>query len=359
MRIVVFAWRDLAHPRAGGAEVYVHEVSRCWIARGHHVTVVTAAVAGSPARERVDGVDIVRGGSALGVYRHARRWYATTGRGRTDLVVDEINTRPFGCPAWVDDAPVVALAHQVCREVWNAEMPLPMALLGRYVLEPRWLRAYARIPVCTVSASSAESLRMYGMGEVGVVGVGAATRARPAVPEPIVPTLIWIGRLTPNKRPDHAIAAFELVRAALPDAVLHVVGDGPMRGRLQRHIPGGVQLHGRVPLTLRDELLAGSHALLVTSVREGWGMVVDEAAAMGTPAFGYDVPGLRESIASAAGTVTAARPAALAAAVTAAFPRLKAEAGRPGWPGGARPWGEVAEAILEFAGVPSTGQVAV
>jgi glycosyltransferase involved in cell wall biosynthesis len=31
-------------------------------------------------------------------------------------------------------------------------------------------------------------------------------------------------------------------------------------------------------------------------VREGWGQVVTEANAMGTPAIGYDVPGLRDSI---------------------------------------------------------------
>jgi glycosyltransferase involved in cell wall biosynthesis len=31
-------------------------------------------------------------------------------------------------------------------------------------------------------------------------------------------------------------------------------------------------------------------------VREGWGLVVTEANAMGTPAIGYNVPGLRDSI---------------------------------------------------------------
>ena len=36
-----------------------------------------------------------------------------------------------------------------------------------------------------------------------------------------------------------------------------------------------------------------------TSHREGWGLVVSEAAAMGTPSVGYDVPGVRDSIADA------------------------------------------------------------
>jgi glycosyltransferase involved in cell wall biosynthesis len=49
----------------------------------------------------------------------------------------------------------------------------------------------------------------------------------------------------------------------------------------------------------RDELyrrLARAHCLLVPSVREGWGLVVIEANSVGTPAVGYDVPGLRDSI---------------------------------------------------------------
>jgi glycosyltransferase involved in cell wall biosynthesis len=42
--------------------------------------------------------------------------------------------------------------------------------------------------------------------------------------------------------------------------------------------------------------MARAHWLVVPSVREGWGLVVIEANSVGTPAIGYDVPGLRDSI---------------------------------------------------------------
>jgi glycosyltransferase involved in cell wall biosynthesis len=42
--------------------------------------------------------------------------------------------------------------------------------------------------------------------------------------------------------------------------------------------------------------LSRAHIILVQAVRERWGRVVIEANAMGTPAIGYDVPGLRDSI---------------------------------------------------------------
>jgi len=42
--------------------------------------------------------------------------------------------------------------------------------------------------------------------------------------------------------------------------------------------------------------MSKSHVLLVPAIREGWGLVVSEANACSTPAIGYNVPGLRDSI---------------------------------------------------------------
>ncbi len=36
--------------------------------------------------------------------------------------------------------------------------------------------------------------------------------------------------------------------------------------------------------------------ILVTSIKEGWGLIVTEAASQGTPAVVYDVDGLRDSV---------------------------------------------------------------
>ncbi|MHB8439888.1 MAG: glycosyltransferase, partial [Acidimicrobiales bacterium] len=158
LRILVCNWRDLAHPRAGGAEVYTHAVAAEWVRSGHHVTWFTSAVAGRPSLEVVDGVHIIRRGGRHSVYRQARRYFERQGRGRFDLVVDEVNTRPFGADSWGTGTPVVAVVHQVAREVWFHEVAWPLALLGRFWLEPRWLRRLRDVPVLTLSESSRSSL---------------------------------------------------------------------------------------------------------------------------------------------------------------------------------------------------------
>jgi glycosyltransferase involved in cell wall biosynthesis/O-antigen/teichoic acid export membrane protein len=172
LRILAYNWRDLAHPRAGGAEVYLQSVAREWVRSGHQVTIFCAAVDDRPARELADGVEIIRRGGRLGVYREARRYWRREGDGRYDLVVDCVNTRPFLCPRFAGNVPIVAVVHQVAREIWRYETPWPISVLGRYLLEPAWLRAYRDVPVVTVSESSRESLAEYGLRRVTVVPEG-------------------------------------------------------------------------------------------------------------------------------------------------------------------------------------------
>jgi glycosyltransferase involved in cell wall biosynthesis len=354
VRVLICNWRDLAHPNAGGAEVYAHEIARRWVAAGHRVTHFSSAVAGLPAQDSRDGVTLVRAGSRAGVYAAARRWYQREGRGEFDLVIDAVNTRPFGCARWINDAPVVALVHQVCREIWFSEFPAPLAAVGRWVAEPWWLRGLRDVPVFTVSESSRTSLLQYGLRNVDIIGVGTHRSVRPVVARERRPTVVFLGRLAANKRPGDALAAFAGLRRQRPDAQMWVIGDGPQRAQLEASRPAGVQFFGRVDEPRRNELLARAHVLVVTSVREGWGMVVDEAAAMGTPTVGYDRPGLRDSISAAGGTLVEARVAALTAGLVDGLATWMARPATNGWRGGARGWEQVAADFLDRANATNT-----
>jgi glycosyltransferase involved in cell wall biosynthesis len=90
-------------------------------------------------------------------------------------------------------------------------------------------------------------------------------------------------------------------------------------GRLAASLGVGerVRFWGRVTETEKRALLRRAHLLVACSVREGWGLMVTEANAVGTPAVVYDVPGLRDSTrAGETGLVCApATPEALATTV--------------------------------------------
>src|SRR3989304_3882582 len=57
-----------------------------------------------------------------------------------------------------------------------------------------------------------------------------------------------------------------------------------------------VRFLGKVSEKKKIELLRKAHILLHASIKEGWGLVVIEAASQATPAVVYNVAGLRDSV---------------------------------------------------------------
>lgn len=308
------------------------------------MTVFASAVDGRPERELVEGVEIRRRGGRLGVYKAARQFWSQQPPGAYDIVVDEINTRPFLAPRWIRDTPLLALIHQLAREIWSYETPFPLSVLGRYVLEPWWLRFYRDVPALTVSESSADSLRRYhGWRNVSVLPEGSTPHPVPPLDKEADPTVVFLGRLVAMKRPGHAIASFGRLAGRFPTARLWMIGDGPLRSRLEREAAPGVTFLGRIGRTELIERLARAHVLVATSVREGWGLNVSEGAACGTPSIAYSVPGLLDSARASGGALVEPSPEALGDALIAFFSgslRLQPTIST-------MPWPEVAEVFEE------------
>jgi len=320
MRILILNWRDVRSPRAGGAEVVTHEVAKHLAGAGHDVTQFVARPDGFPPVEQLDGITVVRRGSELTTRLAAPRFARAAA---WDVVVEEINTLPYFAPLW-SRAPVVLFMHQLAREVWFYESPKPLASLG-YAAEPVYLQAYRGCAKVTVSASTRDDLLRLGLGgPVHVIPEAVSTPALDWLPSKRpAPRLVWVARLVPSKRPDHAVRALAALRRLLPDAALTLVGDGPERARVEwlareLGVAGALTLTGRVDDADKLAILRSAGVLIATSAREGWGLTVTEAGRLGTPAVAYDVPGLRDSIVDGrTGVLTPQSPEALAAAVQA------------------------------------------
>ena len=68
LRVLILTWRDGDHPEAGGAEVYVERTAQELTARGHAVTVFSAAFPGAPSVTRRGPVTITRRGGRFLCY---------------------------------------------------------------------------------------------------------------------------------------------------------------------------------------------------------------------------------------------------------------------------------------------------
>jgi glycosyltransferase involved in cell wall biosynthesis len=293
LNVLVLNRRDIKNPSGGGAEVYTHQVAKGLVQRGSVVTVFSSRFRGSSPEEAVDGVRYLRAGTELTV--HFKGFlYALRHRREFDLLIDEFNG--IGFFTFLLPRGII-LIHQLYREFWLKEFG-PLGALP-YVLEPLLLRCYRRRPAVTVSESTRGDLEKLGFRDIRIVMNALGNRPLEEIAEKEAsPTMVFLGRLRFTKRPEDAIEIFRIARAELPGARLWMMGSGPDEKALKDRAKGleGVTFHGWVSAERKFELLRRAHVLIVPGVREGFGINVIEAASQGTPAVGYDIPGLRDSI---------------------------------------------------------------
>ncbi len=299
MRFLMLNWRDPKNPLAGGAERVTEGYLAALRARGHEVVWFTFAFPGAPAEEDLRGIRIVRAGGKGSAIFAARRWVRR--QPRFDLVIDQHHGLPWFAPWWCGTN-CVAYIHEVLGPIWKSFYRPLTAAFGRWQ-EKRMLWLYRNTQFWTASASTKILLEQIGVRRVQLIPYGVDTQALPALPDkPLTPPvrLIVVSRLAPNKRVDHAIRAYALLRQRGVDARLTVVGSGviesslrELAARLADRWP--VEFTGALPEAAKDARLREAHLLLHTSLREGWGLNVIEANAMGTSAVVYPVAGLIES----------------------------------------------------------------
>ena len=178
----------------------------------------------------MDGVSVVRRGSELTTRLFAPPFAR---RSQWDVIVEEINTLPYLTPLWARERSLLFI-HQLAREVWWHEAPLPLAALG-YVAEPLYLSTYRSTECVTVSVSTASDLRRVGVrAPIHVIPEASSLPSLTSLPAKSPSgRLAIVGRLVPSKRVDHAIRALAELRRRVPAATLAVVGTGPELEPLQ------------------------------------------------------------------------------------------------------------------------------
>ena len=105
--------------------------------------------------------------------------------------------------------------------------------------------------------------------------------------------VVAIGRLAPSKNFSSAIRVWEKVNLKHPDWELHIWGEGLMKQELQKQIDF-LSLNDKVRLmgytaNIQEKMKAAS-LLMMTSLYEGFGMVLIEGMQMGLPAISYACP---------------------------------------------------------------------
>lgn len=306
MKILWLTWKDRKNPASGGAEVVNEELAKRLVADGHEVIFLVGGFEGSKQEEIKDGFKIIRVGGKWSVYLKAYQYYKKHLIEWPDLVIDEVNTIPFFAKFYSKQKNILFI-HQLCREIWFYQMFFPLNVIG-YLLEPVYLWLLNDRKVITVSESTKKDLMKYGFKEVNISIISEGIELEPAVSLETIkkfekPTILSLGTIRSMKRTDQILKAFEILKKDIPEAKLIIAGkkEGTYGERLIGNIEksiykSSIKYIGPVSKEEKVELLQKAHILAVTSIKEGWGLVVTEANSQGTPAVVYNVDGLRDAV---------------------------------------------------------------
>jgi glycosyltransferase involved in cell wall biosynthesis len=302
-RVSILAWRDLDDPEAGGSERHASKIAALWAEAGIEVTMRTSYAANRPIVSWRDGYRVIRKAGRYLVFPRAAFSEMMGWHGGRDGLVEIWNGMPFFSPVWAR-TPHVTWLHHVHAEMWQMTLPPRLAAMGNFVESRVAPPLYRRTEIVTLSQSSRQEL-VHDLGfkpeRVTVVSPGIDPQYTPGGAKDPDPLVVAVGRLVPVKRFDMLVDALVALKSRVPRLHAVIAGEGYCRPDLEAQIRGAraegwITLPGRVGDDEIIDLYRRAWVLAMTSSREGWGMIVTEAAACGTPAVVTRVPGFVDAV---------------------------------------------------------------
>jgi alpha-1,6-mannosyltransferase len=350
-------------PVSGGLRTCVSQTGQHYVAAGHDRLLVVPGAADEDVTSSLGRQVTIRsrtlpGSGGYRLLTDRARVLAVLEDWRPDVL--ELNDKlSVGWLApWAHEhrVPLVMFSHERLDEVIRVRLSRLLARPGAAAINRR---LYARVDrVVVASDFSAQEFLPFGPAKVRRVRLGVDLDVFRTSTESIVDTatpaevrLVLVSRLSKEKSPELAVEAVrELCRRGVP-VHLDVVGDGPLRARLQQRAEGlPVTFTGHVPGRARlAELLAAADVALSPSRAETFGLATLEALACGVPVVVPRAGAAAELITTpGAGAVTDGTPAGIADGVQALL-ALPAAARRAAARATAEhlPWSGTAAAMLD------------
>jgi len=298
------------YPYMGGGEEWFRHIATGLAELGHSVEVFAFPMSGVRRDDTMGGVRIVRAGLFV-----IDRWQPYFKRAISHILTFFFHPiRNFKCDVaigqgsamlgafpilWARHIPTVCVVHDIYGLHDSLRDKGLVKGMARYFAVERFLHMFPFTRWIAVSESTKRKLEHLGVPSSKIVLVrnGIDEKLLHQKPKDRRNNITYLGRLVKHKHPEDLIQALNLLPPELKWTAT-VAGEGELLPNLQtltRQLGlNNVEFPGRVDEKTKIELLSSSACLVLPSMAEGWGVVLTEAAALGTPSIAYDIPGVHE-----------------------------------------------------------------
>ncbi|MHA1250209.1 MAG: glycosyltransferase family 4 protein [Candidatus Helarchaeota archaeon] len=307
--------KDVVNPYSGGGTILTHRLLRRFQKQGYKVIIISSKVKNQEDYIVKDGVEIFRIGNIADIYLKGPLFAKKIiNKNNIDLIVDVgLLGIPFLSPLWFPKKKIVSLFFHFEQDVFIQELSHNFGIFGKFIgyflkifeskIIPKIYKNHRHLKI-TFSKPTYNEMISFGFPKDSTFWFQEGIILKNYNIEPLRVKdkyFVYVGRLKKYKGILDAVNAFKIFYEKNPNFKFYIIGDGPFRDELKRHIKelemeDHIIMTGYISHKEKLELIRKSYALIMPSYKEGWATPVIEANALGTIAIVSDAPGVKETV---------------------------------------------------------------